>query len=159
MRITRFGCWFLLLSAGVAQAQQVIPLWKDGAPGFEARRNEPEQHQDWWYKNIHNPSLTVFLPPPGKANGTAVVVAPGGGHRELVRDRETGVLFRAGDAAALAAAVIEVAGDAALRQRLTTAGPQYVRQERTWAKVVERYVPVYNSLISNSATHAIEVRT
>ncbi|HXS88472.1 MAG TPA: hypothetical protein VN705_03930, partial [Steroidobacteraceae bacterium] len=73
--------------------------------------------------------------------------------------RETGVLFRAGDAAALAAAVIEVAGDAALRQRLTTAGPQYVRQERTWAKVVERYVPVYNSLISNSATHAIEVRT
>jgi acetyl esterase/lipase len=72
----------------LASAQQVIPLWTQGAPGFEARRNEPEQHQDWWYKNIHNPSLTVFLPPAGKANGTAVIVAAGGGHRELVFNPE-----------------------------------------------------------------------
>src|SRR3954465_9367168 len=80
------ACFFLLpLLAG---AQQVIPLWKNGAPGSEARRGEPEQHKDWWYKNIHNPSLTVFLPPTGKANGTAVVVAAGGGHRELVFDPE-----------------------------------------------------------------------
>src|SRR5688500_1859270 len=70
------------------QAQQVIPLWEKGAPGFESRRYEPEQHQDWWYKNINNPSLTVFLPPKGKANGTAVIVAPGGGHRELVFNPE-----------------------------------------------------------------------
>jgi len=82
-----------------------------------------------------------------------------GGHRELVRDRETGVLFRAGDAAALAAAVIEVAGDAALRQRLTTAGPQYVRQERTWAKVVKRYLPAYDSLVASAAVHRVEVRS
>ncbi len=72
----------------LASAQQVIPLWTKGAPGFEARRDEPEQHQDWWYKNIHNPSLTVFLPPAGKANGTAVIVAAGGGHRELVFNPE-----------------------------------------------------------------------
>jgi acetyl esterase/lipase len=78
----------LLTIAPSADAQQVIPLWNNGAPGFEARRDEPEQHQDWWYKNIHNPSLTVFLPPAGKANGTAVVVAAGGGHRELVFDPE-----------------------------------------------------------------------
>jgi acetyl esterase/lipase len=71
-----------------ASAQQVIPLWKAGAPGFESRRDQPEQHADWWYKNIHNPSLTVFVPPAGKANGTAVVVAAGGGHRELVFNAE-----------------------------------------------------------------------
>lgn len=71
-----------------AAAQQIIPLWKNGAPGFESRRDEPEQHKDWWYKNIHNPSLTVYLPPAGKANGTAVVVAAGGGHRELVFNPE-----------------------------------------------------------------------
>jgi acetyl esterase/lipase len=71
-----------------APAQQVIPLWENGAPGFESRRNEPEKHQDWWYKNIHNPSLTVFLPPAGKASGTAVIVAAGGGHRELVFNPE-----------------------------------------------------------------------
>jgi acetyl esterase/lipase len=83
----------LLALCATARAQQPIPppvinLWADGAPGFEARRAEPEQHKDWWYKNIHNPTLTVFLPPAGKANGTAVIVAAGGGHRELVFDPE-----------------------------------------------------------------------
>jgi len=71
-----------------AASAQVIPLWEKGAPGFESRRDEPEQHKDWWYKNIHNPSLTVFLPPAGKSNGTAVIVAAGGGHRELVFNPE-----------------------------------------------------------------------
>ncbi len=78
----------LFILPSLADAQQVIPLWKNGAPGSESRRDEPEKHQDWWYKNIHNPSLTIFLPPTGKANGTAVVVAAGGGHRELVFDPE-----------------------------------------------------------------------
>ena len=40
--------------------------------------------RDYWVRNIHDPSLTVYLPPPGKANGTAVIVVPGGGHRLLV---------------------------------------------------------------------------
>ncbi|HET9862687.1 MAG TPA: alpha/beta hydrolase [Steroidobacteraceae bacterium] len=78
----------ICIAPALAAAQQVIPLWEKGAPGFEARRDAPEQHAQWWYKNIHNPSLTVFLPPAEKANGTAVVVAPGGGHRELVFDGE-----------------------------------------------------------------------
>jgi acetyl esterase/lipase len=82
---------YALLALGISSgaiAQQVIPLWEKGAPGFESRRDEPEQHKDWWYKNIHNPSLTVFLPAPGKGNGTAVIVAAGGGHRELVFNPE-----------------------------------------------------------------------
>src|ERR1700710_2636550 len=74
----------LLLSSFMANAQTVIPLWSKGAPGFENRRNEPEQAKDYWVKNIHNPSLTVFLPPKDKANGAAVIVCPGGGHRLLV---------------------------------------------------------------------------
>jgi dienelactone hydrolase len=78
----------LLVIGPFASAQQVIPLWKNGAPGFESRRDEPEQHKDWWYKNIHYPSLTVFAPGAGKSNGTAVIVAAGGGHRELVFNPE-----------------------------------------------------------------------
>jgi acetyl esterase/lipase len=62
----------------------VLPLWKNGAPGFESRKNEPEEAKDYWVKNIHNPGITVFFPPADIANGTAVVICPGGGHRLLV---------------------------------------------------------------------------
>jgi acetyl esterase/lipase len=71
-----------------ATPPSVIPLWSEGAPGSEARRHEPEEARDWWVKNVHDPSVTVFVPPPGRSNGTAVVIAPGGGHRELVFNAE-----------------------------------------------------------------------
>ena len=71
---------FLPVVLWAQTAPVVIPLWQKGAPGFESRRNEPEQAKDYWVKNIHNPSLTVFLPAKDKANGAAVVICPGGGH-------------------------------------------------------------------------------
>jgi len=71
-----------------ADEPSVIPLWPNGAPGFEDRRNEPEQAKDYWVRNIHNPSITAFLPPKEKANGAAVLICPGGGHRELVYNSE-----------------------------------------------------------------------
>lgn len=64
--------------------KNVIYLWSAGAPGFENRKNEPELAKDWWVKNIHNPSLTVYLPPKEKTNGAAVIICPGGGHSQLV---------------------------------------------------------------------------
>lgn len=68
-----------------AQAQpRVISLWEKGAPGFEDKKDIPEQAKDYWVRNINNPSVAVYLPPEGKSNGCAVVVAPGGGFRELV---------------------------------------------------------------------------
>jgi acetyl esterase/lipase len=62
----------------------VLPLWKNGAPGFENRKDEPEEAKDYWVKNINNPSITVFFPPPEIAKGTAVLICPGGGFRLLV---------------------------------------------------------------------------
>jgi acetyl esterase/lipase len=67
---------------------RVVHLWPNGAPGYEARRNEPEEAKDYWVKNIQNPSITVYLPPKEKATGTAVIICPGGGHRLLVYNAE-----------------------------------------------------------------------
>jgi acetyl esterase/lipase len=84
------GMAILIASAGYLRAGEplVVPLWPNGAPGFEDRRNEPELAKDYWVRNINNPSLTVFLPPQEKANGAAVLICPGGGHRELVYTAE-----------------------------------------------------------------------
>ena len=68
---------FLSASAALADEPQVVPLWPNGAPGFESRRDEPELAKSYWVKNIHNPSITVFLPPKEKATGAAVVDLPG----------------------------------------------------------------------------------
>lgn len=67
---------------------EVIPLWENGAPGFETLKNEPEKAKDWWVKNIHNPSITKYTPSKELNNGTAVVICPGGGHRALVYNSE-----------------------------------------------------------------------
>jgi len=74
----------LALIAGAASAQQRLPLWQNGAPGFEARASIPEISEDYWTKHVNNPSITAYLPDPAKANGTAMLVVPGGGHSLLV---------------------------------------------------------------------------
>jgi acetyl esterase/lipase len=81
----------LLVLASVGRAGEEpkeVPLWANGAPGSEARKGEKEvknekTNGEYTITNVHNPSLTVFLPPREKATGAAVVIAPGGGHREL----------------------------------------------------------------------------
>lgn len=77
-----------LLVPGLAQAQQQVSLWPNGAPGFESRKAIPEQAADYWVKSVNDPSVTVFLPPKEVANGAALVVLPGGGHRLLVFNSE-----------------------------------------------------------------------
>lgn len=79
-------CFFSTMAQIVAPKQ--IYLWPNGAPGFENRKNEPEEAKDWWVKNIHNPSITAFFPDTTKANGTAVLICPGGGHKALVYNSE-----------------------------------------------------------------------
>ena len=74
----------MILSArGGAAEPQVIPLWEQGPPGFESRKNEAEVVDKGAITNIHNPSITVFLPEAGKATGVGVIVAAGGGLARL----------------------------------------------------------------------------
>jgi acetyl esterase/lipase len=68
----------------LAQQNQIIPLWPNGAPGSESRKDEPEvKPHPWSLNHIYNPSITVYAPPALTANGTAIVIAAGGGHTEL----------------------------------------------------------------------------
>lgn len=84
----------LLAVAGPALAapevpNAAVPIWPGDAPGSEGRAEEPEQLQDGAYvHNVHRPSLTVFRPDPRRANGAAIIIIPGGGHRMLVVQNE-----------------------------------------------------------------------
>jgi acetyl esterase/lipase len=74
-------------------APPVVHLWANGAPGFEARKDEKENVKkkgdlETGVTNVHNPSVTVYLPPPAKASGAAIVICPGGGHSNLAIEHE-----------------------------------------------------------------------
>jgi acetyl esterase/lipase len=86
---------FILLSISVAHAQRLpaIYLWPKGAPGAKAKGGDEivniyEQTGDHLISNIHNPSITPYIPSVDKATGIAVIIAPGGAHRELWIDHE-----------------------------------------------------------------------
>lgn len=90
------GCLYaagLLCAANLRAAEpQEIPLWPHGAPGSEGKPNKEvvvmsnSGEQSVW--SIHHPSLTPYLPPKDVANGTAMLVIPGGGHRVLAITHE-----------------------------------------------------------------------
>ena len=88
-----------------------IPLWPNGAPGSKGLTS-PETWNpstDGFHRvtNINNPSITVFLPPRGEANGAAVVICPGGGHRYLVMDLEGSMVAERLNAMGIAAFVLK----------------------------------------------------
>lgn len=91
--------------------------------------------------------VTPLKPLEAMAQGSLVVASDVGGHRELIRDGATGVLFRAGDAAALADAVSGLFGAQGRWPALRDAGRRFVEQERNWAASVARYEPVYRRLL------------
>ncbi len=67
---------------------EAIPLWPKGAPGSETRKSEPEQINGTNVCNIHNPTITPYIPTADKATGTAVIICPGGGHSKLCLGHE-----------------------------------------------------------------------
>jgi PEP-CTERM/exosortase A-associated glycosyltransferase len=91
--------------------------------------------------------VTPLKPLEAMAQGKIVVASDVGGHRELIRPGETGVLFRAGDKESLAAAVLELVAHEERWPALRAAGRRFVEQERSWAASVMRYAPVYEGLL------------
>ncbi len=87
--------------------------------------------------------VTPLKPLEAMAQGRVFLASDVGGHRELIEDGKTGVLFRAGDVEALAAAAVGLLRDEARWPALRAAGRAFVERERTWAASVRRYEGVY----------------
>ncbi|HTX51233.1 MAG TPA: alpha/beta hydrolase [Caulobacteraceae bacterium] len=77
-------------------AQEIIALWPEGPPTkgkdlTEIRYQGPGPvagSEITILRNVSEPTLTVYRPAPGKANGVGVIVAPGGGWRILAWSHE-----------------------------------------------------------------------
>ena len=85
------------------------------------------------------------------ACGCCAVASDAGGNPELIRNGETGMLFPAGDARALAAVLRLLIGNASLRRRLGGAGMQWVRGNFSIRASAQRMGEIYAELIERRA--------
>lgn len=92
--------------------------------------------------------VTPLKPLEAMAQGKILVASDVGGHKELIRDGETGVLFRAGDPAALAQAIDRLLSVPREQwESMRRAGREYVESERTWERSAANYRAVYRSVL------------
>jgi acetyl esterase/lipase len=88
-----FSLALLLFVAATIDAQQIIQLYDGKAPGsekwtWEEKLNTSNLIHIPVVYNVVQPTLTVFLPPASLANGTAVIIAPGGAFHILSIESE-----------------------------------------------------------------------
>jgi PEP-CTERM/exosortase A-associated glycosyltransferase len=95
--------------------------------------------------------VTPLKPLEAMAQGRVLVASDVGGHKELIRHGETGWLFKAGDASALAQAIDDLLGRRADWPRLRMQGRRFVEQERNWGRSVSHYPAAYDRLVAATA--------
>ena len=89
-----------------AAASRVIPLWPEGVPGAKAGGGE-ERVEDGRVYNVQVPAMLFYPAPASIANGTAVIVAPGGGYQRLAIGHEGTELARRLNALGISAFVLK----------------------------------------------------
>src|SRR5690606_18711012 len=90
--------------------------------------------------------VTPLKPLEAMAMGKAVLASDVGGHRELIRHGETGILFKAGDEGALAGELLRLLSDRQLREGLQSRGRAWVGEHHSWEKTTGVYRTVYESV-------------
>jgi len=93
--------------------------------------------------------VTPLKPLEAMAMGKVVVGSDIGGHRELIADGETGLLYSAGSNGALRDALCRVVTDSNLRSRLSASGHRYVTQHRTWSNSIKGHLSSYEKALSS----------
>jgi len=91
--------------------------------------------------------VTPLKPLEAMARGRLLVASDVGGHRELIQDGKTGVLFTAGSAEALAAQVAALLEQPDRWPALQANARRFVETQRTWKHSVARYERVYESCL------------
>ncbi|KQT33373.1 glycosyl transferase family 1 [Sphingomonas sp. Leaf412] len=91
--------------------------------------------------------VTPLKPLEAMAQGKLVAASDVGGHRELIRDGDTGTIFAADDPAAAAHALAMLLADRSGWDARRLRARRFVAQERNWSSNIHRYEPVYQGLI------------
>lgn len=94
--------------------------------------------------------VTPLKPLEAMAQGRLVAASDVGGHRELIRDGETGTLFTPGDPAAIAHALTGLLADRSGWDTRRAKARNFVENERNWSSNVSRYHGVYQRLVQSS---------
>ena len=94
--------------------------------------------------------VTPLKPLEAMAQGRVLVASDVGGHKELIRHGQTGVLFKAGSADALAQAIVSLLAGQDRWPAMRKAGRRFVEEDRNWTVSVANYVSVYESATANS---------
>ena len=98
--------------------------------------------------------VTPLKPLEAMAQGRLLVASDVGGHKELIRDGETGLLFQAGSADALVRAVLGLLARREDWPKLRAAGRRFVETERNWCASAAHYRPVLERLSQRAAADA-----
>lgn len=93
--------------------------------------------------------VTPLKPLEAMAQGRLLVASDVGGHRELIRHGETGLLFEAGNVEALGRSVTEMLTRRDEWERIKRAGRAFVESERNWSNSAGGYREVYARLLPN----------
>jgi PEP-CTERM/exosortase A-associated glycosyltransferase len=95
--------------------------------------------------------VTPLKPLEAMAQQRLLIASDVGGHRELIRDGETGMLFRAGSIDSLVDVLLRLLADEGRWPQLRSAGRAFVEAERNWRSSVARYAPIYDLLRRSAA--------
>jgi glycogen synthase len=91
---------------------------------------------------------TPLKPLEALAVNRIVLLTDIGGHRELIEDNKTGIMFEPGKPSSCAAAMLRVINlTASERSRIIKAGDDFVRVKRSWRAVAERYLSPYAKVV------------
>ena len=96
--------------------------------------------------------VTPLKPLEAMAQGRLVAASDVGGHRELIREGETGTLFPPDDPAALAQALGRLFADRSGWDARRARARRFVAAERNWSSNIGRYEPVYQRLVEAART-------